>query len=71
MSEISFVYMCSSHILGGEFSANESTIQYGQEMKRIFADLYMTLLCKMLTLTPAVSANTVKKMGNSTNLVDS
>lgn len=71
MSEISFVHMCSSHILEGEFSANESTMPYVQEMKRVFADLYVTLLCKVLKLMPTVSAKTVNKTENAANFVDS
>lgn len=43
MNEIS-VHMRSSHTLGGEFSADESAIRSVQEMKRLFADLYVMLL---------------------------
>lgn len=63
--------MCSSHILEGELSANESTMRYVQEMKRVFADLYVTLLCKVLKLTPTVSAKTVKKTETAADFVDS
>lgn len=44
MKEISFVHMCSSHTLGGEFSANESALRSVQELNRLFADLYVMLL---------------------------